>query len=283
MKNWIALAATIVIGQISPAQAQSCVGDCDLNAEVTVDEVILAINVALGDKPISTCASGDSNSDDAIDVSEIMQSVSNLLEGCPARSDPLVVGTTQGLVRGSAVNGIRSFLGIPYSAPPIGERRWREPQDHTGWTGIRETTLAGAICPQDLPIVSLSAGEEGLPLSQCAHSRPSSRRKVAGDGLDSRRGIHSWRWTSIWTHRWLYSRRPRQCHRRQFQLSTWPTRLSRTPHPGSRWGSLRKFWNSRSKSKPWSGFRIISQTSVATRTTSQSSVNLLEAGACASY
>src|SRR6202012_1532867 len=43
-------------------------------------------------------------------------------------------GTLQGL-RDSA--GIRSFKGIPFAQPPVGNLRWKEPQPPKDWSGIR--------------------------------------------------------------------------------------------------------------------------------------------------
>ena len=38
------------------------------------------------------------------------------------------VQTTEGMVEGVTQNGITSFLGLPYAAPPVGDLRWRAPQ-----------------------------------------------------------------------------------------------------------------------------------------------------------
>ncbi|HUJ60695.1 MAG TPA: carboxylesterase family protein, partial [Kofleriaceae bacterium] len=47
----------------------------------------------------------------------------------PAPKDPLVVETTEGRITGKIDgNGVRSWLGIPYAAPPVGPLRWREPE-----------------------------------------------------------------------------------------------------------------------------------------------------------
>ena len=56
-----------------------------------------------------------------------------------AESAP-VVQTTQGAVRGERSNGVDSFLGIPYAAPPVGSLRWRPPQPGPHWSGVRDAT-----------------------------------------------------------------------------------------------------------------------------------------------
>jgi para-nitrobenzyl esterase len=58
----------------------------------------------------------------------------------------LVVATDKGKVRGQHGNGVDSFRGIPYAAPPVGSLRWRPPQPHQAWTGVRSATSWGARC-----------------------------------------------------------------------------------------------------------------------------------------
>ena len=64
-----------------------------------------------------------------------------------AQSDP-VVNVTGGQVRGTTLAGGAVFKGIPFAAPPTGERRWREPMPVKPWSGVRDATTFGAICPQ---------------------------------------------------------------------------------------------------------------------------------------
>jgi para-nitrobenzyl esterase len=59
-----------------------------------------------------------------------------------------VVRTDDGLVRGAAVSGVDSFLGLPYAAPPTGNLRWRPPQPAAAWSGVRDATQFGPSCPQ---------------------------------------------------------------------------------------------------------------------------------------
>jgi para-nitrobenzyl esterase len=60
------------------------------------------------------------------------------------------VKTTSGLVKGtaSADGRIRIFKGIPYAAPPVGDRRWKEPQPPAAWDGVRDATEFAAQCVQ---------------------------------------------------------------------------------------------------------------------------------------
>ena len=48
---------------------------------------------------------------------------------------------------------IHSFRGIPFAAPPVGDLRWREPQPHAPWAGVRSAKSFAARCMQ-LPLFS---------------------------------------------------------------------------------------------------------------------------------
>lgn len=48
------------------------------------------------------------------------------------------------------------FLGIPYAAPPIHERRWKPPEPVAPWTGVRKADAFPAACPQ--PSVAIQDG-----------------------------------------------------------------------------------------------------------------------------
>jgi alpha-tubulin suppressor-like RCC1 family protein len=59
-----------------------CVGDCNGDGQVTVDELIIGINIALGNALLSACPQFDQNNDGAITVNEIIVAVNNALNGC---------------------------------------------------------------------------------------------------------------------------------------------------------------------------------------------------------
>lgn len=44
--------------------------------------------------------------------------------------------------------GVRSFKGIPFAQPPVGDLRWKPPQPVKNWTGVRKADQFGARCMQ---------------------------------------------------------------------------------------------------------------------------------------
>ncbi len=49
-----------------------------------------------------------------------------------------IVETQNGRVNGAEINGLHAFMGIPFAAPPVGERRWAAPVDPESWGGVLE-------------------------------------------------------------------------------------------------------------------------------------------------
>lgn len=59
-----------------------------------------------------------------------------------------------GIIEGTVgKSGVHSFKGIPYAAPPVGERRWKAPQPVASWTGVRKCDHFGPRAMQP-PIYS---------------------------------------------------------------------------------------------------------------------------------
>ncbi len=79
-----------------------------------------------------------------------------------------VVETDSGKVRGRIERDLWSFKGIPFAAPPVGERRWREPEPPEPWKGVRDTTAFGADCMQ-IPFPSDAAPLGTEPAEDCLY------------------------------------------------------------------------------------------------------------------
>jgi hypothetical protein len=77
-------AATVLTPTPSPTtgSAQPCRGDCNLDHAVTVDELVRAVNVALGSFPIDRCQAADADSSTTVTVNELVAAVLNALHGC---------------------------------------------------------------------------------------------------------------------------------------------------------------------------------------------------------
>ena len=67
----------------------------------------------------------------------------------PAVAAPAArVMTSEGRVSGVEQDGVRQFLGIPYAAPPTGERRWTLPQAPARRRGVLAADHFRDACPQ---------------------------------------------------------------------------------------------------------------------------------------
>jgi para-nitrobenzyl esterase len=62
--------------------------------------------------------------------------------------DGTLVMTEQGPVQGVREGDVLVWRGIPYAAPPVGERRWRRPDPPLQHTGVLDTTSFRSICAQ---------------------------------------------------------------------------------------------------------------------------------------
>lgn len=84
----------------------------------------------------------------------------------PAAADvrPAEVRVAEGLVVGREADGVASFKGLPYAAPPVGNQRWRPPHPAQPWTGPRDASRLGAICIQ--PPANGDNGVGPLPMSE---------------------------------------------------------------------------------------------------------------------
>jgi hypothetical protein len=81
--------------------AVPCTGDCSGNGQVTVDEILTMVNIALGNADVSACTAGDANGSGQITVDEILTAVNNALGGCgaPLTSAPVTFSRIVALAR----------------------------------------------------------------------------------------------------------------------------------------------------------------------------------------
>ncbi len=63
------------------------------------------------------------------------------------------VTTSHGVLAGQfdTPHRVYGFLGVPYAQPPLGARRWSEPEPFDTWSGVRQATSFSARCTQHAP------------------------------------------------------------------------------------------------------------------------------------
>ncbi|MGW3997422.1 carboxylesterase/lipase family protein [Amycolatopsis sp. NPDC004772] len=80
-----------------------------------------------------------------------------------------------GALRGSEGDGVRTFLGVPYAEPPVGELRFRAPRPVSRWVGERDATKWAPRAPQPaLTGRGFTGDEDCLYLNVYAPAAPGS-------------------------------------------------------------------------------------------------------------
>jgi hypothetical protein len=84
-----------VITITDPAGSTGCLMDCNDDDRVTVDEIILGVNIALGITPLNRCPLADANGDNQLTIDELISALRALFHGCymsvPAESTEALV------------------------------------------------------------------------------------------------------------------------------------------------------------------------------------------------
>ena len=82
------------------------------------------------------------------------------------------VRTHSGLVSGEGLeDGIRVFRGIPFAAPPVGDLRWRPPQDVAPWDQTRNSNHDQLLRSRSFELARCMPLESPMPAwSRCAEN-----------------------------------------------------------------------------------------------------------------
>ena len=87
----VVLALEVVSGGLSDgvngvaragAAPVACVGDCNGDGAVAVNELISGVNMSLGAQPVSMCPAFDTNGNQQVTIDELLGAVNNALSGC---------------------------------------------------------------------------------------------------------------------------------------------------------------------------------------------------------
>ncbi len=113
------------------------------------------------------------------------------------------VKTANGVLKGTLTKttGVRSFKGIPFAAPPVGDLRWKAPAPVKNWEGVRSADKFAALCMQgaifgDMGFRADGMGEDCLYLNVWTPAKSARNLPVlvyfygggfvAGDGSEPR-------------------------------------------------------------------------------------------------
>lgn len=66
------------------APPPGCAGDCNGDDTVAINEMILGVNISLGQRDVSACPAFDTSGNGSVEIAELIRAVRNSLDGCPA-------------------------------------------------------------------------------------------------------------------------------------------------------------------------------------------------------
>jgi hypothetical protein len=69
------------------ARAEVCAGDCNGDGQVSINELVTAVSIALGGAPVTSCEAADPNGDGQVSIDELILAVAHALDGCGATPD----------------------------------------------------------------------------------------------------------------------------------------------------------------------------------------------------
>jgi para-nitrobenzyl esterase len=90
------------------------------------------------------------------------------VHAAPSTSTVKVSG---GEIAGASSEGVATYLGVPYAAPPVGDLRWRAPQPVRPWQGVRQARSYGPACAQTAVWITNPKSEDCLTLNIWAPER----------------------------------------------------------------------------------------------------------------
>lgn len=119
-----------------------------------------------------------------------------VLFACPFAVAGDAIEIDGGKISGTVQDGIHTFKGIPYAAPPVGDLRWRAPQPVVPWDGVRKCDQFSAICPQaDYPAGSIYRSAPQPKDEDCLYLNVWAPEKASTEKLPVMVWIHGGAWT----------------------------------------------------------------------------------------
>jgi para-nitrobenzyl esterase len=83
-----------------------------------------------------------------------------ILAAIPVMAQISTAKITGGMVEGVVKDGIASFKGVPFAAPPVGDLRWKSPQPVSPWEGVKKATEFAPGPMQDTSFGAMLGGPQ---------------------------------------------------------------------------------------------------------------------------
>lgn len=171
------IVAAGLLGILLPVSvAATCLGDCNDDLMVTVDELVCGVMIALDAKPLDACPEFAATQDGTVTVDELVAAVANALDGCPGSAPtPTPSATPRGIKVVEATTPVGVVTQIPggpvIGGPPAMPAQYRV----TNPSEIRVETLVSNL---QVPWSMAFAPDGRLFITE----RP-GRIRVAADGV----------------------------------------------------------------------------------------------------
>ena len=135
---------------VSPAAAQHCVGDCGGDGLVTINELIVGVNIALGSRDVSSCGPFDADDDGEVKINELIQGVGNAMNQC-------------GTAKPTRTRAATATPTATPEGPPLGERLFTVREDAIPMADSR-TSLQVSVLPIPFPNVASAIRSQPIRL-----------------------------------------------------------------------------------------------------------------------
>jgi len=132
--------------------SDACVGDCNGDGVVTVNELVVGVNIANGNAAIAACPAFDVIQDGTVTINELILAVNNLLFGCGntrPTATPLTATPSQPATPGSTATPTPPFRSETPTASPT---RTKKPTKTVTPTPTNAPSVCGGNI-QSLPVV----------------------------------------------------------------------------------------------------------------------------------
>jgi hypothetical protein len=115
-RTFIALAGILGVMLAAPTARAQCTGDCNDSGNVSIDELVLGVNISLGTAELSRCEAFDCEGNQMVPVNCLIQGVNNSLNGCGGPSCALPAGTYTITQAAGGVLTVGTLSNIPFPA-----------------------------------------------------------------------------------------------------------------------------------------------------------------------